>query len=303
MIDIIIPAYNAHATLERALCSVEMQTVKATVTVVNDCGDGYADLHLHHQFNEICTPKNGGPGVARQYGIDHTHGEYIVFLDADDTFVCSTALEILLKGIEGYNVCVGQFVEQTPKGFLNHSRDMVWMHGKMYRRQFLDDWEIRFNDTRANEDAGFNGIIKLIVEEEEVHFVDDVVYLWQTRPDSITRINNCEYTHGDGMVGMVDNMIYSIKEAKKRRPLKSFAEYVCICLFNIYKEVNAVYREAPENIKRALESAERFYREIVYYELIPEEIYPIIWRKHGFEIKYLPHYSFDDFISLCKGAA
>ena len=45
---------------------------------------------------------------------------------------------------------------------IDHSNDMVWMFGKIYRRSFIDKYKIKFHETsRANEDNGFNAICNL----------------------------------------------------------------------------------------------------------------------------------------------
>ena len=46
LIDIIIPAYNAHKTIVKTLSSIACQTVvdKCKVTIVNDAGYNYADI-------------------------------------------------------------------------------------------------------------------------------------------------------------------------------------------------------------------------------------------------------------------
>lgn len=81
-IDIIIPAYDAHETLPRCLASIVCQTIAKDlkVTIVDDCS--------HKPYDELIKPfqslidiqllrmeKNGGPGVTRQYGYDHTSNE------------------------------------------------------------------------------------------------------------------------------------------------------------------------------------------------------------------------------------
>ena len=57
--------------------------------------------------------------------------------------------------------------------------DTIWMFGKMYRRDFLDKYNIKMNDTRANEDNGFNMLVKFLCcnEMERIKFIGDLVYL------------------------------------------------------------------------------------------------------------------------------
>ncbi|MBQ6612141.1 MAG: glycosyltransferase family 2 protein, partial [Alistipes sp.] len=40
-------------------------------------------------------PQNGGAGVARQYGIDHSDNEFIIFADSDDCLASAFACELL----------------------------------------------------------------------------------------------------------------------------------------------------------------------------------------------------------------
>ena len=108
MIDVIIPIYNVNIKqLKNCLLSIAAQTIveQLKITIVDD-GSSIIDENLENLFNkiEIFVPiqklrykENRGPGYARQYGIDHTYNEYIMFIDADDMF-SPVAAETLLKG-------------------------------------------------------------------------------------------------------------------------------------------------------------------------------------------------------------
>ena len=119
-IDIIIPAYKAQNTILRTLSSIAIQSVlnDISVTIVNDAdGIGYqkfVDMFKDYMdIKEITLEKNGGPGVARQYGIDNTNSPYFTCIDADDTFAGAFALEILMKGLDEnkeYHTVIGSFV-------------------------------------------------------------------------------------------------------------------------------------------------------------------------------------------------
>lgn len=135
MIDVIIPAYNAHNTIMRTLSSIAMQENinEVMVTIVDDCSDKpYDDIAaLFSNFMNIQIvrmTKNGGPGVARQVGIDHTHGEFLTCMDADDTLVSANSL-LMLKNvmIEQNMDCVyGQFLEENDNGSMHvHEMHMV----------------------------------------------------------------------------------------------------------------------------------------------------------------------------------
>lgn len=139
-IDIIIPAYKAQDTILRTLSSIACQSIleDLEVTIVNDCCPNgnykkYVDMFSPFiKIREIKMPKNGGPGLARQYGIDNTSNKYFTCIDADDTFAGALALEILRKGINmnpSIQCCVGTFMElHEDLNMIPHTNDMVWIN-------------------------------------------------------------------------------------------------------------------------------------------------------------------------------
>ena len=102
MVDVIIPAYNAHGTIERALQSLIQQINKEVIKVyiINDGSDtDYSNIVNSYSEEldiEQITIKNSGPGFARQKGLNCSHNEYILFLDADDYLYDEYALINLL---------------------------------------------------------------------------------------------------------------------------------------------------------------------------------------------------------------
>ena len=281
-IDVIIPAYKAQDTIERTLASIVMQSVldKVTVTIVNDC-DGIGYEKFVNQFKEfmdieeVKLETNGGPGVARQLGIDKTTSPYFTCIDADDTFSGPFALEILLKAVEAnpeYHTIVGSFIEQQPYlHFVNHESDLVWMFGKLYTRKFINKYNIRFNETRANEDNGFNTIIRLVSsEQEKIMFLPDTVYYWHFKEDSITRVNNCQYSYDQSFVGYADNMIYAIKCAKKAKPFNNYIDMWTI------QTMAQLYIYYYQTIKRDPRFIEQNYKYCVKYY---NEVFKELWNK------------------------
>lgn len=135
-IDIIIPAFKVHNTLYQTLCSIAQQTYKdkVKVTVVNDCcpeGNYYKIIKKFKKdldIEEIKMPKNGGPGLARQYGINNTNCPYIMFVDADDILLGTTAIEILYRGIieQKTEVLFSSFIENLKDNkLIYHPADKV----------------------------------------------------------------------------------------------------------------------------------------------------------------------------------
>lgn len=91
-ISVIIPIYNAHDYLERCLDSVCNQTLKdIEVIAVDDCSTDdsleilqrYAEKYP--QLRVIAHKTNGGESRARNTGLDNATGEYLAFVDNDDS--------------------------------------------------------------------------------------------------------------------------------------------------------------------------------------------------------------------------
>ena len=303
LIDVIIPAYNVPDNiLFRCLASIACQDIVSDleVTIVDDASteQNYAEVAKHFEdilkINILRYNINGGPGVARQYGIDHTSNGYMTFIDADDTFNGAFALKALRNSIEMNNgmyiMSVGVFDEVHEANLkpgdgpilMAHEQDMVWMFGKMYRRSFIDRYNIRFHETsRANEDNGFNTLIRLCCsDQEQINFIPAHVYYWHENLNSITRANDCQYSYGgsirDSFYGFVENMIYAIKEAKKRRPYNGFINMWAVnCMLNIYEYYIECYARAQEHAENNFKWCKRYYNEI-YKDLeneIPKDIF------------------------------
>jgi glycosyltransferase involved in cell wall biosynthesis len=275
LIDVIIPAYKAQESIERTIASIAIQSIKnqLKVTIVNDC-DGkdykkvierYSDLI---DIREIKLDKNGGPGVARQYGIDNTDLPYFTCIDADDTFAGPFALEILYKNLtkDSTNVCcVGGFLEEHENlQFVPHTGDLIWMFGKLYLRSFIDKYEIRFNETRANEDNGFNTLVRLCADEyEKIMFIQDFVYYWHFKEDSITRVNNYEYSYNQSFPGYTENMIYAIKGAKKKKPFNGYINlWASQVMFRLYVYWLETCERDPRFKEQNFNSCVKFYKEV-----------------------------------------
>jgi len=289
-IDVIIPAYNVpDHILFRCLASIACQDIVGDleVTIVDDASteqnyqavtDNFASIM---KINILRYETNGGPGVARQYGIDHTSNGYMTFIDADDTFNGSFALKALRNGIEMnnglYHMCVGVFDEVHEAGLdpgdgpilMAHEQDMVWMFGKLYRRSFIDKYNIHFHETsRANEDNGFNTMIRLCSsDQEQINFIAAHVYYWHENPNSITRANDCQYSYGssdrDSFYGYVENMIFAIKEAKKHKPYNGFITMWAVnCMLHLYEYYIECYARANEHAETNLKWCKHFYNEI-----------------------------------------
>ena len=296
-IDVIIPAYNvSDEILFRCLSSIACQDIASEleVTIVDDAStkQNYSKISKNFEsvlkINVLRYENNGGAGVARQYGLDHTHNGYVTFIDADDTFNGSLALKALRNGIElqggKFQMCVGVFDEiheenipsdQAPI-LMEHAKDMIWMFGKLYRRSFIDTFNIHFHETsRANEDNGFNTLFRLCAGDEQINYIPAHVYYWHENLNSITRINDAQYSYGssdrDSFYGYVENMIFAVKEAKKRNPYNGFITMWAVnCMLNIYEYYIECVVRAPKHADVNFKWCKRYYDEV--YSTIEDDI-------------------------------
>lgn len=92
-VTIIIPAYNAQASIRRALDSVTVQDFSDYEVIVVDDGSTDAtrdtvEEYLRHRrdnrFHLLALEHNRGQSAARNAGLDKARGTFITFLDADD---------------------------------------------------------------------------------------------------------------------------------------------------------------------------------------------------------------------------
>jgi glycosyltransferase involved in cell wall biosynthesis len=94
-VSVVIPCYNVQSTLRRALASVTAQSARVLeVIAVDDAStDGTPALLRElqrecgaHWLKVIALERNQGASMARNAGWDAATGEYVAFLDADDTW-------------------------------------------------------------------------------------------------------------------------------------------------------------------------------------------------------------------------
>lgn len=99
--SIIVPCYKVASRVDRLFAMFTPRGfADYEVIFVDDCSpDGSYDRMLEHAdlfsgFHILQTEKNGGPGAARNEGLCHAEGEYILFCDSDDDVDISALSEI-----------------------------------------------------------------------------------------------------------------------------------------------------------------------------------------------------------------
>lgn len=91
-VSVIVAAFNAEKTIERALLSAVNQRVRKEILVVDDASTDETPALVerlakeHPDIRLIRLAKNSGPGPARNRAIKEARGEYVAILDTDDAF-------------------------------------------------------------------------------------------------------------------------------------------------------------------------------------------------------------------------
>ena len=110
MLSIIIPCYNAEATVERSIHSILDQSYKdIEVVVVDDFSTDSSAALVENISASDCRVRlirhneNKGVGMARRTGIEHMSGEYMCFCDADD-YLKKDCLERMMSAMTNHDV-------------------------------------------------------------------------------------------------------------------------------------------------------------------------------------------------------
>ncbi len=101
--SVVIPAYQAAATIARALHSVAAQTHPSFEVIVIDDGSTDNTFETVAGFSGVTVLRqsNSGAAQARNRGIESSQGEWIAFLDADDIWL-PNHLEALDRAIKSF---------------------------------------------------------------------------------------------------------------------------------------------------------------------------------------------------------
>lgn len=256
MIDVIIPAYNAHETIERTLYSIAYQrnSENLNVYIINDNSikDYSKEIDFFKNFiniRELKLKENSGPGYARQYGIEHSDSEYIVFIDSDDVFATPLSLITLENAIKASNsdLVVSAFIEEKTKDeFIFYDNDPIALHGKIYKRKFIEKNKIKFPYFYAEEDNAFNHLVFLNNPIKKI--IRDKTYIWMNNEKSLTRNENYRQ---NSILNYSKTMLYALENGFENKVQSNFlARLAYEALITIYYGLD-YYNKNNETIKNA----------------------------------------------------
>lgn len=215
MFSVIIPAYNAEGTVENCIESVEKQGLAdVEIVVVNDgstdaTGEVIKQIQKKHSNIRLVSKIQGGVASARNFGIDNSKGNFLIFLDADDE-LCDNALNTLYEFCsekksadmiicDSYSYTDAQDNVYTNRIFNNvNYGDLSFTEAKImcqnlssmcigvFSRDFLEKNTMRVREgISVGEDTDF--LFRCILKCEKIYIAQCNLFLYRYNEDSVTR--------------------------------------------------------------------------------------------------------------------
>lgn len=233
--SVVIPVYNVMEYLEKCVQSVLDQTCSDYEIILVD--DGSTD-----DSGKLCdtlaaaTPdkvrvihqENGGLGAARNTGLEHADGEYLVFIDSDD-YVAPNMLEKLSQKMDAMSADIYTFGFRTDKNgdtsavFVDHlPEDRVFTLAdtpelllalpnawtRIYRKTLFLETGIRYPSRVWFEDI--RTTTKLFAQAKGIAAVNEPFYYYVIREGSI--MNNSKIARNHEIIDALDDVLNYYKE-------------------------------------------------------------------------------------------
>ena len=221
-ISIIIPVYNSERTIDNCIKSILDQIENDEIILINDGStDSSYDIcrfyvNKYGDNVKVLNIENNGVSNARNIGIKHASGEWIMFVDSDDEIIEKSLEEIRNQLDEVVDMVYFNYIgtnenliytgkvsyisqeeaerfsydyvgniDDISKYFSIHNMIFSPCWGKIYRKSMLDKNYIRFNNELIlSEDLCFN--VKCINYARQIKTCDIPIYKYKLNPVSVT---------------------------------------------------------------------------------------------------------------------
>ena len=187
MISIIVPIYNAEKYLHACLDSLLCQTVQdLQIILVNDGStDNSAAIEKEYAAKdcriEVYQQTHAGQSAARNNGLKHAKGEFIAFVDADDT-IAPDWCEQHLSAIESA-AYVQSGYQRNSKHFLpKHRYQFTSPCMRLYRKETING--MRFTEGMIYEDVIWSA--DLWLSGASCRMINYAGYVYRQNPNSTT---------------------------------------------------------------------------------------------------------------------
>lgn len=266
-ISIIVPVYNIIEFLPRCLDSIVNQSLKdIEIILIDDGSDDGSEKICDEYANKdnrikVIHQKNAGLSIARNVGINHSNGKYILFVDSDDYIKLDSCEKLYEKAIrnDGDIVAADIIVSYAEKEYgLNRKMNTnhiylgekfiidsikiksMWapVQFALYKRKLIVENKHYFKPGILHEDELWTPQIYLFAKKV-VYLHYNFYYYWQ-REGSITHQKNREKNCRDLITTC--NELYEKYKNLNKDSKKYLNDYLCTnYLYAIYigKEINA----------------------------------------------------------------
>lgn len=197
-VSIVIPVYNVEHYIGECFDSIVAQTYSGDMEClfVDDCGtdnsvrlleDRIENYKGKIKFEIIHMVHNSGPSCARNQGILHATGDYVLFVDSDDTLFPNAIAQMVVLAEKHPGVDVVQSFAKSSLGWLRYegkslpeySSDSRWLKStmlqrlvipmtvwnKLIRRQMVMENHLFFEEGIAYEDELWNFMLAKYVRD------------------------------------------------------------------------------------------------------------------------------------------
>lgn len=180
-VSVIVPVHNSANYLHKCVDSLLAQTLESVeIILVDDCSsdnsrDLIADYAARYPGRVVphYLPENLRQGGARNVGMAIARGEYIAFVDSDD-FVEPDLCKVLYTAADGADMCGADYWIDRNGALtdvnltygegreMTDERKAVFLSGcgffwsRIYRKAFLEEFDLKFPEKTFYEDAYFN---------------------------------------------------------------------------------------------------------------------------------------------------
>ena len=280
LVTVIVPVYNVEKYLVRCVNSILRQTYMNIEILLIDDGstdksgeicDSFTDERVK-SFHQI----NRGVSVARNNGLDHATGEWIMFVDSDD-FIHSDMVEILLGLCKTFGSLVSrcgavrgtdnlfpeEIVSEKVRKWEFHElylasnrnyRGCVW--GALFHRSLFRG--LRFPIGRAITEDEYTAFFAMY-QAGYVIITNRHMYYYYMSPVSALRAHK-EHASFD-FVDTYEDILGFLAERKEHELINSVKKELCIRAMMNY--IGAVKEKMPDNdLQRLIEIFSKYYAEI-----------------------------------------
>lgn len=287
-LQILIPQYKeTDSIIKPMLDSIEVQQNvdlqhDIGVIIVNDGTDVHLSQELFDRYSfpiEYHLSEHAGVSATRNKCLDYATADYVMFCDADDMFYNACGLYIVFREIDngGFDSLVSAFIEESHNPetkevmYINHDMDSTFVHGKVHRRQYLIDNNIRWNDNLTiHEDSYFNCLCQRLAKE--LKYSQTSFYLWKWRDESVCR-HDPKYilkTYNN----MLDSNTALVEQFIQRRRKEDAQFYATSMIYDAYFTMNKNEWINQENKKYRQATEKRFKEYYVRFKYLFDGINP-----------------------------